>query len=81
MSSASEKPTPLFLTTGSHGQVADLTGAHTKKRQIAVLRQNGIRHTLNAAGWPVVPRSAVDGVPTKADTEGAWRSNKVDRAA
>ena len=71
----------LFLTSGSQGQVAELTGAHTRKKQLLVLRQNGIRHTLNAAGWPVVPRSAIDGTPAKADADTAWRSSKLDRAA
>ena len=40
-----------FLTPGQHGQVADFTGAHTKAGQVRVLVRNGIRHTLNAAGW------------------------------
>lgn len=71
----------LFLTTGAHGQVAEMTGAHTKAGQIRVLRQNGVRHTLNAAGWPVVPRALVDGTPTKAEAPQTWRSNKLGKAA
>ena len=38
----------------SDGDVAALTGAHTKRGQIKNLAQNGVRHTVNAAGWPVV---------------------------
>jgi hypothetical protein len=72
----------LFLTPGSHGEVAEMTGAHTKAGQLRNLRQNGTRHTINAAGWPVVPMSAVDG--TK-DTTGAerprWKSNATKKAA
>lgn len=68
--------TPLFLTPGSHGQVAELTGAHTRACQLRVLQQNGVRHMINAAGWPVVPMSAIDGTATKADVRKPWRSNK-----
>lgn len=53
---------PIALTPGSQGQVAEITGAHTKAGQLRVLRQAGLRHWLNAAGWPVVPRTAVDGL-------------------
>lgn len=65
----------LFLTPGSHGEVADMTGAHTRARQLHVLRQNGVRHMVNAAGWPVVPISAVNGEKAQAEDTGAWRSN------
>lgn len=66
----------LFLTTGSQGEVAELTGAHTRKGQLRVLQQNGIRHSLNAAGWPVVPVSAIDGSGSRAEPSRPWRSNK-----
>jgi hypothetical protein len=66
----------LFLTPGSHGEVADLTGAHTRKGQLRVLQQNGTRHTINAAGWPVVPLSAIDGSTANAAAATPWRSNK-----
>lgn len=66
----------VALTPGSHGQVAEITGAHTKAGQLRVLRQAGLRHWLNAAGWPVVPLSAVDGI--KDSTSGPeWRSRKA----
>ncbi len=41
----------LFLT---RAEVAELTGAQIKRRQIEVLVRNGIRHTVNAVGWPMV---------------------------
>lgn len=61
----------LFLTPGSHGEVAELTGAHTKAGQVRNLQQNGIRHSINAAGWPVVPVSAIDGEVTARNPK-AW---------
>ena len=66
----------LFLTPGSHGEVAEMTGAHTRKGQLRVLQQNGTRHTINAAGWPVVPLSAIDGSTANAAAGAPWRSNK-----
>lgn len=61
----------MFLT---RAQVAELTGAKIKRLQIAHLRANGIRFYVNAAGWPVVPVSAIDGKPAKDDTDKPWRS-------
>lgn len=66
----------VTLTPGSHGEVAEITGAHTKACQLRVLRQAGLRHWLNASGWPVVPRSAVDGLKDAQDAPG-WRSRKA----
>lgn len=62
----------MFLT---RDEVATLTGAKTRARQIAMLRKNGIRHYLNAAGWPVVSRATVEGsqVPAQ-DSAPAWKS-------
>lgn len=68
-----------FLTPGQYGQVADLTGAHTKAGQVRVLARNGIRHTLNAAGWPVVTWAAVEGQVVKQEDAGEWRSNAHTR--
>jgi len=70
----------LFLTPGSHGEVAELTGAHTKAGQIRNLLQNGIRHSINAAGWPVVPVSAVDGTPAARDPK-AWTPRVLSKAS
>ena len=46
-----------FLT---RAEVAELTGTKRRARQIEVLQANGVRHVINASGWPVVPRSAID---------------------
>ena len=64
---------PLFLT---REEVAELTGAHVKRRQIAVLVRNGIRHTINAAGWPMVTRAAVEG-GAESTAPKAWKPNKA----
>ena len=48
---------PMFLP---RAEVAELTGAKLRRRQISVLVRNGIRHTINAAGWPMVARAAVE---------------------
>ncbi|WP_223504878.1 DUF4224 domain-containing protein [Pseudomonas sp. BF-R-24] len=45
-----------FLT---HEQVCELTAARTKAGQLAVLRKNGIRHTVKRNGWPCVTTSAL----------------------
>ncbi|ENB4187927.1 TPA: DUF4224 domain-containing protein [Stenotrophomonas maltophilia] len=71
-----------IMRPGAHGDVAELTGAHTKRRQIQNLARNGIPHTINAAGWPVVMWSAVDGSAKKApEADGAWSSNAMRPAA
>lgn len=69
----------LFLTPGSHGEVADLTGAHTKAGQIRNLLQNGMRHSINAAGWPVVSVSAVEGTGVERDSK-AWTPRVLAKA-
>lgn len=63
----------LFLT---RAEVAELTGAKLKQRQIAVLQRNGIRHTLNAAGWPVVTRTAIEGDAVLA-APAPWKPRKA----
>ena len=62
-------------------EVADMTGSHTRKGQLRVLQQNGVRHTINAAGWPVVPMSAVDGTKAEPAEAPRWRSNAHKKAA
>ena len=65
----------LFL---SRAEVAELTGAHIKRRQIDVLVRNGIRHTINAAGWPMVTRAAVEGgAQSQAEQPRTWKPNKA----
>lgn len=63
----------MFL---SRAEVDRLTGAKTRKKQIEVLRRNGIRHTLDAGGWPVVTRAAVEGRPAEAQDK-RWKPNKA----
>lgn len=65
----------LTLTPGASGQVAEITGAHTKAGQLKVLRSNGLRHWLNAGGWPVVPLSAVDGIEAH-NADPGWKPRK-----
>ena len=67
-----------LMTAGSRGEVAELTGARTRRRQIATLVRNGMPHIINAAGWPVVAWAAIDGSGKQAKPEKqAWRSNKA----
>lgn len=49
----------VFLESG---EIAELTGRKIKSKQIETLRQMGMRFWVNAAGKPVVPRSAIDGI-------------------
>lgn len=63
----------------SREEVEELTGSTRKAVQARVLRANGIRFTLNAADWPVVPRSAIDPAAPKAqDFESATEPNCVN---
>lgn len=49
---------PMFL---SDDQLRELTGRKVRRCQIESLRQMGIPFRVNAAGRPVVCRSAVEG--------------------
>ena len=42
-------------------EVSILTGRRAHKLQIETLRKQGLLFFLNAAGKPIVPRSAIDG--------------------
>lgn len=61
-------------------EIAELTRSKLKAKQVAFLVRNGIRHYLDAYGWPVVTRAAVGVAPVSpvAD-EPEWRSNKTPR--
>lgn len=59
----------------SRDEVAELTRTPVKTRQLEFLRRNGIRHYVDLNGRPVVPRSAIEGEPTKPAAP-AWRPNK-----
>ncbi|MBU8978180.1 DUF4224 domain-containing protein [Lysobacter sp. MMG2] len=51
----------MTALTLSKSEVAQLTRSPQKARQVAFLVRNGIRHYIDAYGWPVVMRSTVEG--------------------
>lgn len=53
----------------SKEDVAILTGAKIKSKQIAQLRKMALPFWVNALGVPVVPRSAIDGRAPKVPIE------------
>lgn len=60
----------------SRDEPTELCRTPRRARQLAFLRQNGIRHYLDAYGWPVVTRAAVEGVKEAAQAIPEWRPNK-----
>ncbi|MFC4526360.1 DUF4224 domain-containing protein [Dyella halodurans] len=66
--------TTLCLT---RDELTELCRTSRKAGQVAFLRLNGIRHYLDAHGWPVVTRAAVEGQPEQAQASGTWKSNKA----
>ena len=58
-------------------ELAELTRTKLKAGQVAFLRSNGIRHYVDAHGWPVVTRSAVEGEPEPAQAVTSWKPNKA----
>lgn len=69
-----------FLTSGARGEVAELTRAHTRKGQIAVLRRNGVPFVDSADGWPVVARVAVEGGKQPAQDSRPWQPDVLRKA-
>jgi hypothetical protein len=64
-----------FLT---HEQVCELTAARTKAGQLAVLRKNGIRHTVKRNGWPCVTTSAlIDSKQVQSTVPSTWQPRKA----
>ncbi len=62
----------------SRDEIRDLTRTPQRKRQAKFLIQNGIRHYLDAHGWPVVLWSAVEGTPEpRAAAAVEWESNRA----
>lgn len=61
----------------SREEVRELTRTPIRARQVAFLRKNGIRHYVDAHGWPVVLRATVEGDAVAADAGKPWKSNKV----
>jgi len=70
----------------SRDEIAELTRTPQRARQVRFLALNGIRHYVDAHGWPVVTRHAVTGegsVPSarakwQPPTQ-PWRSNKAPK--
>lgn len=61
----------------SKDEVAELCRTPQRARQARFLQQNGIRHYLDAHGWPVVLRSAVEPVEKQKPAVPVWRPNKA----
>lgn len=60
----------------SREEIRRITRTPIKARQVKFLRENGIRHYLDLAGWPVVLRSAVEGEPAE-KAPAAWAPRKA----
>lgn len=59
-------------------EIAALSRTKLKAGQVAFLRTNGIRHYVDAHGWPVVTRAAVEGEAGPAQAAAtAWKPNKA----
>lgn len=61
----------------SRTEIAELTRAQTRKRQVAFLVANGIRHYVDAHGWPVVTRAAVEGERDAVQDHRPWKPRKA----
>lgn len=54
-------------------ELSTLTGRRVRRLQIETLRRMGLPFWVNAAGRPVVPRSAIDGKQEhRTPTKRAW---------
>lgn len=60
----------------SRDEVKQLCRSPLKRKQAAFLRANGVRHYLDAHGWPVVLRSSVE-QESGVQSAPAWKSNKA----
>jgi hypothetical protein len=60
----------------SRQQITEFTRAHTRAKQLRVLRKNGIRHYVDDDGWPIVTVAAVEGDREQAQDRG-WKSAKA----
>lgn len=58
-------------------EIAELARTPQRKRQLTFLRTNGIRHYVDAHGWPVVTWAAVEGVQETEQDRPAWKPNKA----
>ncbi|AVG17810.1 hypothetical protein CFN79_19120 [Chromobacterium vaccinii] len=73
---------PLFL---SREEVAELTGRKFKNLQIDNLRRMGISFQINASGWPIVVRSAIEPIKTSkenpSDRIKKWEPSVLSKAS
>lgn len=68
----------------SKDEVRQICRTPIKARQVAFLVSNGIDHYVDAYGWPVVLRCAIDGTrATRAQKVAAkgWQPGKMARGA
>ena len=64
--------------TLSKTELRELTRTPIRARQVQFLQRNGIRHYLDAGGWPVVLRSAVESTPDlAAGSPPSWKPRKA----
>lgn len=63
--------------TLSKSELASLCHSPQRKHQVGFLRLNGIAHYVDAYGWPVVLRSAVDPTIARVAESRVWKPNKV----
>ena len=62
----------------SRDDIKALCRTPRRKGQAEFLRNNGIRHYLDAHGWPVVLWSAIEGKPEpKTPPATDWKPNKA----
>ncbi|GGA28728.1 DUF4224 domain-containing protein [Dyella nitratireducens] len=60
-------------------ELAEVTRTRLKRKQVEFLVRNGIRHYVDAHGWPVVTRAAI-GIGSEVETKIApkpWHPNKA----
>lgn len=69
--------TPTLCLT--RDELTELCRTPRKAGQVTFLMRNGIRHYLDAHGWPVVTRAAVGLAPAHEDKPPVpkWRPNKA----
>lgn len=61
----------------SREEIRQLSRTPQKARQLDFLRRNGIRHYVDAYGWPVVLRSAVGASSPQPTERPVWKPNKA----
>lgn len=61
----------------SKAETADLCGSPQRAHQIGFLRLNGIKHYVDAHGWPVVLWCHLDPTQRQVAESKSWKSSKV----